>query len=120
MKVLLALVLILILLVTVNIPRVSLGIMIVTEDNQYKKTNYHYSSSASDGFSVWSRKGFEDVQGQFERYKKLHNSDTVLYRNFTKDYWKVWRWAVFLSDERYQLPYKNLPSDAHLVSRGME
>ena len=108
------------LLLLINIPIVSLGIMVVMEDNQYKKTNYHYSSADPIGFSVWSRKGFQDVLDQFGEYKKRHSSDTILYRNFTKQYWKAWRWRDYLFDKRYQLPFKELPADAKRVSRGME
>ncbi|TDE15239.1 hypothetical protein [Dyadobacter psychrotolerans] len=109
----------LLVLTLLNLPKVSLGIMVMMEDTQYKKTNYHYSSGDDiKGFSVWSRKGFQDVQEQFEKYKERHPSDTLLYRNFTKQYWKVWRWRDYLWNEQYQLPFQEEPSDARQVSRG--
>jgi len=102
-----------------NIPQVSLAIMIMTDDSDYKKSNYHYSSGKSDEFSVWSRKGYEDVLAQFEIYKTQQNSDTILYRNFKPEWWKIWRWGFFLSENRYQLPFKEMPADAFQVSRGV-
>ena len=107
-------------LAVINIPKVSLAIMVMMEDNQYKKTNYHYSSGATKGFSVWSRKGFGDVLDQFEKYKRLHPTDQILYRNFTKQYWKAWRWGDYFLDDCYRLPYTELPADAKTVSRGIE
>ena len=94
--------------------------MVILGDNQYKKTNYHYSSGDKSGFSVWSRKGFEDVLEQFEKYKTRHPDDSLLYRNFTKEYWKVWRWRDYLLNEQYQLPFKDAPPDARKLSRGRE
>ena len=84
----------------VNIPSVSLAIMIMTNDREYKKSNYHYSSGPADEFSVWSRKGFEDVNEQFEVYKKKNNETAILYRNFKPDWRKIWRWYLYLSENR--------------------
>jgi hypothetical protein len=106
--------------VFVNLRVVSLSIMVFLQDNEYKKTNYHYSSACKDGFSVWSRKGYEDLLEQFAVYKKLHPTDTVLYRNFQPDYRKIWRWYFYWSEQRYKLPYTTMPDDAYQLSRGVK
>lgn len=108
------------LIALVNIPKVSLAIMIMMNDSDYKKSNYHYSSGRSDGFSVWSRKGYDDVLGQFEIYKRKQNSDTTLYRNFKPVWWKVWRWGFYISESRYRLPFKEMPDDAFELSHGID
>lgn len=103
-----------------NIPDVGLAIMIMTNDREYKQSNYHYSGGPADEFSVWSRKGYEDVVEQFEKYKKQENNTGILYRNFKPDWSKVWRWYFYLSENRYKLPYREIPGDAYRVSRGVE
>jgi hypothetical protein len=71
-----------------NMPVVRRAIMVIANDPEYKKTNFHYCTAAEAGFSVWSRKGYEDVLEQFAVYKQTHPGDTVLYRNFQVDYRK--------------------------------
>jgi hypothetical protein len=111
--------LILIIAVT-NIPGLRLGIMVMLGDPEYKKTNFHYSSADPNGFSVWSRKGYKDVLEQFDLYKQTHPGDTVLYRNFQVDNRKFWRWYAYWSEEQYALPFRELPADAYVNSRGGE
>ncbi len=92
--------------------------MIMTGDNGYKKGNYHFSAGENAEFSVWSRKGFDDVLDQFEIYKKRLPSDSTLYRNFKPDYRKFWRWKEYALDDRYDLPFREIPADAYYVNRG--
>lgn len=98
--------------VVANIPFISRGILFMIGDSQVKKANYHYSSARPDGFSVWSRKGDEDVFCQFETYRSDHPDDAILYRNFEVKPLHFWRWREYLTKERYQLAYKPLPADA--------
>jgi hypothetical protein len=111
----------LILLIAIsNVPKVSLSIMIMTGDNGYKKGNYHFSAGENAEFSVWSTKGFDQVLRGFEVYTIQHPRDSVLYRNFKPEYRKFWRWKEYALDDRYDLPFREIPADAYYVNRGNE
>lgn len=82
--------------------------MIMMNDNDYKRGNYHFSAGSENQFSIWSVKGYEDVLEAFDKFKKTQPANFTLYRNFTPQYWKFWRWYAYSSEAQYALPYKNL------------
>ena len=118
LKLLITLIFLTLVVAASNIPKLSLGIMIMVGDNDYKKGNYHFSAGKNAEFSVWSTKGFDHVLREFEVYKKLHPTDSILYRNFRPDYGKFWRWKEYWSEERYELPFRKIPVDAYYMNRG--
>ncbi|OZI08161.1 hypothetical protein BWI93_10615 [Siphonobacter sp. BAB-5385] len=90
-----------------NIPIVSFFISFFTGNLSMMNPDYHYISQKG-GFSIWGRKGSEDVLSQFEAYKKRHPEDTVLYRNFQIKPWQFWRIYEY-TDPCYRLPYQQMP-----------
>ena len=69
----------------------------------------HHFISQKGGFSVWGRKGYDNVMSQFEAYKKRYPDDTVLYRNFQIKPWQFWRIYEYTYPS-YRLPYREMPS----------
>lgn len=85
--------------------------MIMMNDNDYKRGNYHFSGNSANQFSIWSVKGYDDVVEAFDQYKKTHPADSTVYRNFKPDYRKFWRWYAYETERQFKLPYRYLTSD---------
>lgn len=43
----------------------------------------------------------------FQSFKATHPNDTLLYRITSMNIFSFWRWANYLFDKKYKLPYKS-------------
>lgn len=109
---------ILVVIIVSNIPIVSLFIGFFTQTKFFDESNYDYSSgSGKFQTNELHLKGEDpnarnrDLIKQFNPYKKGHPNDTILYRNFKINVLKFWFWREYIHDNRFHLPYKELPKE---------
>ncbi len=89
-----------------NIPMVkfSVGLDGIGKSYAYSTANNNFS------FREIPTKGrdLDMMKRQFEHFKSktVNESDTVLYRDFKKQYIQFWNWGEYLFHERWRYPLK--------------
>ena len=71
---------------------------------------YYHTSDCKLGMVEYPEKGsgFDTMYKRFENKKNFGEipPDVVLYRDFSKNYLKFWKWGDYLTHNRWKLEYK--------------
>lgn len=97
-----------------NLPPLSFIFGFFAGDKTFYGNDYYYTSHSGKFLSrryqgLAHSGGFPDILEKFDSHKAKYPSDTVLYRCFVKNPLKFWDWGIYLTDPKYQIPYKEEP-----------
>lgn len=105
---------ILIIIIISNLPPVSFIFGFFARDKTLYGSDYFYTSGSGAFlsrryFGLSGSGQFSEVLEKFESHKTQYPADTILYRCFAKHPLKFWDWWIYLTDPKYQIPYKKEP-----------
>jgi len=99
---------ILIIISTANTPKGSFITGFLMDERHFYGSSDFVYSSGQGGFTTKGvyMSNYQDVLVQFNKYRLINPSDSILYRNFSINPFKFWFWREYLTEDMYDLPYK--------------
>ena len=75
---------------------------VVSKDLLYSNANGMFTFDEVN----YANRNYQLCLNNFRVFKLINKKDTILYRLTSKNPIKVWRWADYLFNKKYKLPYK--------------